>query len=116
MGTSPATMRSSVVLPEPLRPDRASRSPRSTLKETPLSRGFPATSFPSPDAIATATEQDGRAASLSGGRARRDRPELAPTGARDQGGAFLQVLGQPGGSGQERRAVRWDQEVLRAFV
>src|SRR6266576_2316794 len=78
MGVSPASMRSRVVLPAPLRPDSVSRSPRSTLKETPRSRGLPATSFPSPDAIATATERDGRAASL------RD-AILAPMGERNLG-------------------------------
>src|SRR3954452_5959085 len=47
-------MRSSVVLPDPLRPDSARRSPRSTLKETPCSSGTPATCFSRPDAITTA--------------------------------------------------------------
>src|SRR5947209_8867413 len=47
-------MRSSVVLPDPLRPATVSRSPRSTLNETSRSSGAPATSFPSSEAIATA--------------------------------------------------------------
>jgi hypothetical protein len=55
MGVSPASIRRSVVLPEPFRPDSVKRSPRSTLKETFRSSGSPATSFPSPDAITTAT-------------------------------------------------------------
>ncbi len=54
--TSPRTsIRSSVVLPEPLRPDSVSRSRRSSLKETPRSRGVPAMSLARSDAIATDT-------------------------------------------------------------
>ena len=48
---SPASIRSSVVLPEPLRPDSVSRSRRSSLKETPRSRGVPAMSLARSDAI-----------------------------------------------------------------
>src|SRR4029450_13029839 len=46
--------RSSVVLPAPFGPERATRSRRSTLKETPSKRGSPLSSLRSPDAITTA--------------------------------------------------------------
>src|SRR3954453_967874 len=51
---SPASMRSSVVLPAPLRPAIVSRSRRSSLSETPLSRGAPAMSLRRSEAISTA--------------------------------------------------------------
>src|SRR3954469_14617599 len=51
---SPASMRSSVVLPEPLRPDRVSRSRRSSLNETPRSSGSPAMSLARSEAMTTA--------------------------------------------------------------
>src|SRR5215213_3122887 len=54
MPVSPASMRNRVVLPDPLRPDSASRSPRSTLNDTPCSSGTPPTCFSRPAAIATA--------------------------------------------------------------
>src|SRR3954471_3982592 len=47
-------MRSSVVLPAPLRPAMVSRSRRSSLSETPLSRGAPAMSLRRSEAISTA--------------------------------------------------------------
>src|SRR6185312_9352136 len=51
---SPASMRKSVVLPAPLRPDSVMRSRRSSLNEIPRSRGSPAMSLPTSDAITTA--------------------------------------------------------------
>ena len=51
---SPASIRSSVVLPEPLRPDSVIRSRRSSLNEIPRSSGSPAMSLPRSDAITTA--------------------------------------------------------------
>src|SRR3954451_310286 len=51
---SPASIRSSVVLPLPLRPDSVSRSRRSSLNDTPRKTGVPAMSLPRSDAIATA--------------------------------------------------------------
>ncbi len=48
---SPASIRSSVVLPAPLRPAIVSRSRRSSLKETPLSSGLPAMSLCRSEAI-----------------------------------------------------------------
>src|SRR5438067_638966 len=48
-------MRSSVVLPAPLRPASVSRSRRSSLNETPRSSGSPAMSLPRSDAMQTAT-------------------------------------------------------------
>src|SRR5436305_11818148 len=53
-------MRRSVVLPLPLRPDRVSRSRRSSLNDTPRKSGSPAMSLPRSDAIATAIAVDGR--------------------------------------------------------
>ena len=50
----PDSIRSSVVLPAPLRPASVMRSPRSSLNETPLNRGFPAMSLSSALAITTA--------------------------------------------------------------
>src|SRR3954466_15436090 len=47
-------MRRSVVFPVPLRPDRVSRSRRSSLNDTPRKSGLPAMSLPRSDAIATA--------------------------------------------------------------
>ena len=70
-GVSPASMRSSVVLPEPLRPERVRRSRRSSLNDTSCSSGTPATCFPSPDAIAMATTQNGTVRPM--GRSRSDR-------------------------------------------
>ena len=52
---SPESIRSRVVLPEPLRPDSVSRSRRSSLNETPRSRGEPAMSLARSDAMATDT-------------------------------------------------------------
>src|SRR3954451_21573117 len=52
---SPASMRSSVVLPAPLRPDSVIRSRRSSLNETPRKSGSPAMSLPRSEAIRTAT-------------------------------------------------------------
>src|SRR4051812_7578956 len=57
---SPESMRSSVVLPEPLRPDRVSRSRRSSLNETPRSRGSPAMSLARSEAITTAIADEDR--------------------------------------------------------
>ena len=48
------SIRSSVVLPAPLRPDRVMRSRRCRLNETPRSSGSPAMSLPRSDAITTA--------------------------------------------------------------
>ena len=57
---SPASIRSSVVLPAPLRPDSVIRSRRSSLNEMPRSSGSPAMSLPRSDAITTAmTMSDG---------------------------------------------------------
>ena len=56
---SPESIRSSVVLPEPLRPDSVRRSLRSSLKETPRSRGSPAMSLARSEAITTAIGQRG---------------------------------------------------------
>src|SRR3954453_3444323 len=53
-------MRSNVVLPEPLRPDRVSRSLRSSLNETPRSRGSPAMSLARSEAITTAIAHEDR--------------------------------------------------------
>src|SRR3954453_14013092 len=53
-------MRSNVVLPEPLRPDRVSRSLRSSLKETPRSRGSPAMSLARSEAMTTAIANEDR--------------------------------------------------------
>src|SRR5690349_18720988 len=55
-------MRSRVVLPLPLRPERVSRSRRSSLNDTPRKSGSPAMSLPRSDAIATAIAVDARAA------------------------------------------------------
>ena len=52
---SPASIRSSVVLPAPLRPDRVMRSRRSRLNETPRISGSPAMSLARSDAMTTAT-------------------------------------------------------------
>src|ERR687897_3078573 len=52
---SPIKARRSVVLPAPFGPASASRSRRSTLKETPSNSGSPESSFRSADAIRTAT-------------------------------------------------------------
>src|SRR4051812_5674288 len=57
---SPESIRSSVVLPEPLRPDRVSRSRRSSLNDTPRSRGSPAMSLARSDAITTAIAHEDR--------------------------------------------------------
>ena len=54
------SMRSSVVLPEPLRPDRVSRSRRSSLNETPRSRGSPAMSLARSEARTTAIATEDR--------------------------------------------------------
>ena len=51
---SPASTRSSVVLPAPFGPASASRSPRSTLNETLSKSRLPANSLRRPDAITTA--------------------------------------------------------------
>ena len=51
---SPASIRSSVVLPEPLRPDSVSRSRRSSRNETPRSSGTPAMSLARSEAMRTA--------------------------------------------------------------
>src|SRR3954447_23301738 len=51
---SPASMRSSVVLPAPLRPAIVMRSRRSSLNETPRSSGSPAMSLARSEAIRTA--------------------------------------------------------------
>src|SRR3954469_1436604 len=51
---SPESMRSSVVLPAPLRPARVSRSRRSSLNETPRSSGEPAMSLARSEAMQTA--------------------------------------------------------------
>ncbi len=58
---SPASIRNSVVLPAPLRPATVSRSRRSSLNETPCSRGSPAMSLCRSDAINRARAADGRA-------------------------------------------------------
>src|SRR3954447_22919777 len=52
---SPASTRSSVVLPAPLRPDRVMRSRRSRRNETPRMSGVPAMSLARSDAMTTAT-------------------------------------------------------------
>src|SRR4051794_8564225 len=57
---SPASIRSSVVLPEPLRPDSVSRSRRSSLNETPRSRGSPAMSLARSEAMTTAIAHEDR--------------------------------------------------------
>src|SRR5271170_3741533 len=57
---SPASIRSSVVLPAPLRPASVRRSRRSSLKDTPRSSGCPAMSLCRSDAIITAIGSDGR--------------------------------------------------------
>src|SRR3954449_9948945 len=57
---SPASIRSSVVLPEPLRPDSVSRSRRSSLNERPRSRGSPAMSLARSEAITTAIDHEDR--------------------------------------------------------
>src|SRR5215213_949472 len=54
MPVSPDSIRSSVVLPAPLRPASVMRSRRSSLNDTPLNRGFPAMSLSSALAITTA--------------------------------------------------------------
>src|ERR1700722_12472174 len=51
IGVSPASIRSSVVLPAPLRPAIVIRSRRSSLNETPRSSGCPAMSLCMSDAI-----------------------------------------------------------------
>ena len=51
---SPDSIRSSVVLPAPLRPDRVIRSRRSSLNEIPRSNGSPEMSLPRSDAMTTA--------------------------------------------------------------
>src|SRR3954463_12593583 len=51
---SPASIRSSVVLPAPLRPASVSRSRRSSRNETPRSSGSPAMSLARSDAMTTA--------------------------------------------------------------
>src|ERR1700722_306633 len=53
--SSPAIMRNRVVLPAPLRPAIVSRSRRSSLNETPPSRGLPAMSLRRSEAINRAT-------------------------------------------------------------
>src|SRR4051812_40487742 len=60
MPVSPESIRSSVVLPEPLRPDRVSRSRRSSLNETPRSRGSPAMSLARSEASTTAMASEDR--------------------------------------------------------
>ena len=54
----PASMRSSVVLPAPFGPASATRSRRSTLKETPSKSTFPASSLRRFEAITTAMRKD----------------------------------------------------------
>ena len=54
MPVSPASIRSSVVLPAPLRPASVMRSRRSSLNETSRNSGVPAMSLSSADAITTA--------------------------------------------------------------
>src|SRR5439155_25298287 len=54
MLVSPASARSSVVLPAPFGPERATRSRRSTLNETPSNSGSPPSSLRRFDAISTA--------------------------------------------------------------
>ena len=56
---SPASIRSSVVLPAPLRPDSVSRSRRSSRNETPRRSGSPAMSLAMSDAIRTAIDLRG---------------------------------------------------------
>src|SRR5438105_3967134 len=68
---SPASIRSSVVLPAPFGPDSASRSWRSTLNETPSNRTSPAISLRRFDAMTTAT------ASVSLRRERAQRSQMA---------------------------------------
>src|SRR5580693_4584663 len=51
---SPASIRSRVVLPAPLRPATVMRSRRSSLNETPRRSGAPAMSLPRLEAMATA--------------------------------------------------------------
>src|SRR4051812_2980080 len=63
---SPDSIRSSVVLPEPLRPDSVSRSRRSTLNETPRRSGSPAMSLPRSDPMQTAIASDPRSVALRG--------------------------------------------------
>src|SRR4051794_39186860 len=60
MPLSPASIRSRVVLPDPLRPDRVSRSRRSSLNETPRSRGSPAMSLARSEARTTAIASEDR--------------------------------------------------------
>ncbi|MDX6538422.1 MAG: ATP-binding cassette, subfamily er 3, partial [Gaiellales bacterium] len=80
---SPASMRSRVVLPLPLRPDRVSRSRRSSLNETPRNSGLPAMSLPRSDAIATAIRlMVGAWCRDSGRRRLRLRPVAAPAARR----------------------------------
>src|SRR4051812_26071376 len=57
---SPASIRSSVVLPEPLRPDSVRRSRRSSLNETPRKSGSPAMSLARSEAMTTAMASEGR--------------------------------------------------------
>ncbi len=58
IGVSPASILSSVVFPDPLRPDRVMRSRRSSLNDTPRSRGAPAMSLLMSAAITTAMSPD----------------------------------------------------------
>src|SRR5436190_16271859 len=60
---SPASIRSSVVLPAPLRPASVRRSRRSSLNDTPRRSGAPATSLARSEAIRTSIAGDGRCAS-----------------------------------------------------
>src|SRR5436190_10046703 len=57
---SPASIRSRVVLPEPLRPASVIRSRRSSLKEIPCSSGCPAMSLRRSDAVRRAIAADGK--------------------------------------------------------
>ena len=57
---SPASIRSSVVLPAPLRPDSVIRSRRSSRKETPRRSGSPTMSLARSEAMTTATASTGR--------------------------------------------------------
>ena len=71
---SPASIRSSVVLPAPLRPAIVTRSRRSSFNETPRRSGSPAMSLDRSDAIRTATDLHGRFAAVphASRRSRRD--------------------------------------------
>src|SRR3954451_24121640 len=94
---SPASIRSSVVLPEPLRPDSVIRSRRSSRNETPRRSGSPTLSLARSEAMTTAMRSG-----YFGLYNRRDAPR-SPHAAPDRLPARADRAGRARGRGARRR-------------